>query len=138
VILDCNFEELQALTTGAELLLGFGHGGSVAAPSEALAPVAQLQPRLSGALQIETFSDQQLVRRAVATICQRLHQRMDQMVLEYHPAHEEAVALYFDYAHAYSVLRRLDEMGTEMSAMIELITGAPVDSQSASSVTFPD
>lgn len=140
MILDCNFEELRALATGAELLLTSEHAstGAVVAPSEALTQVALLQPRLTSYLSIGTLSEQRWVRRAVAVICQRLHERMDETVLMYHPAHEEAVALYFDYAHAFGVLNRLDDMGSEMSAMIQLITGGPVTEESAKSVTFPD
>jgi len=141
VILNCSFEELRALEFGAELLLGgpfAASEGAVAAPVEAIAEIALLQPRLTGSLSIETLSEQRSVRQAVAAICQGLHDRLDEKVLEFHPAHEEAVALYFDYAHAYGVLRRLDEMGTEMSGMIELITGLRPTEESARSVTFPD
>jgi hypothetical protein len=141
VILNCNFEELRALAAGAELLLqepDTGFRGAVAAPPESLAQVALLQPRLTSSLSIGNLAEQRSVRRAVAAICQNLHDRMDEKVLEHHPAHEDAVALYFDYAHAFGVLSRLDEMGSEMTAMIELITGAEADEQSARTVSFPD
>ncbi|MEX2582622.1 MAG: hypothetical protein WD766_05090, partial [Gemmatimonadota bacterium] len=78
------------------------------------------------------------VGRGVAAICRDLHERMDEKVLEYHPAHEEAVLLYFDYAHAFAVLSRLDVMGAEMTAMVELITGERPTDESAKSVKFPD
>ena len=97
-----------------------------------------LLPRLNASLSIENLSEQRWVRGAVAAICQNLHDRLDDKVLEYHPAHEEAVALYFDYAHAFGVLKRLDEMGVEMSGMIELITGAQPSELTARSITFPD
>jgi hypothetical protein len=142
VILTCNYEELRALATGAELLLHPGvmlsSEGAVAAPAEALVQVALLQPRLTHSLSIGNLSEQRWVRRAVAAICQNLHDRMDEKVLEYHPAHEEAVNLYFDYAHAFGVLRRLDQMGVEMNGMIELITGEAVTDQSAQTISFPD
>jgi hypothetical protein len=141
VILHCNFEELRALASGAELLLGGGGSGSegaVAAPSEVLAPVALLQPRLTGSITIDSLHEQRWVRFAIDTICSHLRGSMDAKVVEYHPAHEEAVNLYFEYAHAYGVLQRLDQMGAEMSAMIELITGAAPTEESARSVTFPD
>ncbi len=141
MILNCSFEELRALEFGADLLLGSpvtASAGAVAAPAEALAEVALLQPRLAGSLSIETLSEQRSVRQAVAAICQGLHDRLDEKVLEYHPAHEEAVALYFDYAHSFGVLRRLDEMGAEMTAMIELITGESPTEASARAVAFPD
>jgi hypothetical protein len=141
VILHCNFEELRALASGAELLLADGGNaptGAVAAPAEALAQVSLLQPRLNGSLSIETLSEQRWVRRAVAAICQNLHDRLDEKVLEYHPAHEEAVALYFDYAHAFAVLKRLDVMGKEMVGMIELITGETASDEAARTINFPD
>jgi hypothetical protein len=141
VILNCNFEELRALESGADLLLGGPLGapeGAVAAPVESLVEVALLKPRLKGSLSIDTLLEQRSVRQAVAAICHGLHDRLDEKVLEYHPAHEEAVALYFDYAHAYGVLRRLDEMGAEMSAMIELITGERPTDESVRTVAFPD
>ena len=141
MILYCNFEELQALGAGADLLLdsgGFGAMGAVAAPPEAIAQVALLQPRLTGALQISTLEEQRWIRRAVAAICTQLHERMDEKVLEYHPAHEQAVSYYFDYAHAFGVLRRLDEIGAEMAAMVELMAGGEVSDKSARGVRFAD
>jgi hypothetical protein len=141
VILNCNFEELRALATGVELLLTEHQRqsqGYVVAPSEALTDVQHLQPRLTSSLSIGTLAEQRSVRKAVAAICDDLHDRLEEKVIQYHPAHEEAVSLYFDYAHAFGVLKRLDEMGTEMTAMIELMTGEPVTDQSAGTVTFPD
>lgn len=141
MILNCSFEELRALASGAELLLvgpDLPSEGAVAAPAEAMAQVELLRPRLTSSLSIPTLAEQRAVRSAVALICEGLHDRMDAKVLEYHPAHEEAVSLYFDYAHALAVLSRLDEMGSEMGGMIELMTGAPPTAQSASSVNFPD
>lgn len=141
MILNCNFEELRALASGAELLLS-DHPrvsqGSIAAPSEALAEVEQLVPRLGGSIQIQTLAEQRVVRKAIAAICVELHDRLEEKVIQFHPAHEEAVSLYFDYAHVFGVLTRLDEIGTEMSAMIELMTGAPATEEFARSVTFPD
>ncbi len=141
MILNCNFEELQALSSGADLLIDGGETSSssaVVAPIEALTQVSLLKPRLGGDLSIETLSEQRWVRRAIAAICQGLHDRMDEKVLQYHPAHEEAVAYYFDYAHAYGVLGRLDAMGAQMVAMIELLTGSEPTEESARLVSFPD
>lgn len=141
MILSFNFEELRALETGTELFLSehsHASGGSVVAPSEARADVERLRPRLAAAISISTLADQRALRKAVAAICGELHERMEETVIRYHPAHEEAVSLYFDYAHVFGVLTRLDEMGTEMSAIIELMTGAPVSDEAARAVTFPD
>ena len=141
MILTFNYEELRALAAGAEMLLSRwdrSSPGPGVAPAEALAQVELLQPRLTGALSIDTLAEQRSVRGAVALICDGLHDRMEAKVIEFHPAHEEAVALYFDYAHAFSVLNRLDEIGAEMSAMIELITGEAPSATSASELNFPD
>lgn len=141
MILNCNFEELRALAAGAELLLtGDRHGseGGIVAPSSAVAEVEQLIPRLSGDLSIGTLAEQRTVRKAVAAICDELHERLEEKLIQFYPAHEEAVALYFDYAHAFGVLTRLDEMGAEMTAMIELMTGQAVTQEAASSFAFPD
>jgi hypothetical protein len=141
VILTFNYEELRALAAGAEMLLSRwdrSSPGPVAAPAGALSEVELLRPRLTGALSIDTLAEQRSVRGAVALICDGLHDLMEAKVLEYHPAHEEAVALYFDYAHAFSVLNRVDEIGAEMSAMIELITGETPSATSVSEMNFPD
>ncbi|HUE97092.1 MAG TPA: hypothetical protein VMN39_10550 [Longimicrobiaceae bacterium] len=141
MILTCNFEELLALTTGAELLLSgreVGAHGAVAAPAEVFAHVEMLRPRLASALTIDTLDEQRSVQMAVQAICDQLRERMDETVFELHPAHEEAVALYFDYAHTYSVLRRLEEMGRQMSGLIELITGDEPTDVGAREIEFPD
>lgn len=141
MILSFNFEELQALASGADLLLSEPASvseSSVAAPSEALAQVEVLRGRLTGDMTVSTLSQQRAIRSAVGLITEGLQDRLEAAVLEYHPAHEQAVALYFDYAHSVTVLNRLDEMGAEMTAMIELITGEPATASTSSSVTFPD
>lgn len=142
MILSCNYEELRALESGAELILSeYAHHsqGAVAAPVEVLTQVERLRPRLgAGPLSIDSLADQRAVRGAVAFICESLHDRLESKVLEFHPAHEEAVSLYFDYAHVIAVLKRLDEMGSEMSALIELMTGEPPTPEAAASVSFPD
>lgn len=141
MILSFNFEELRALETGAELFLSdHSHtsDSSVAAPVEAYSAVQLLRPRLEAIIEVETLAEQRELRRAVAVVANDLHERMEEAVLHYHPAHEEAVALYFDYAHVFGVLTRIDQMGAEMSAIIELMTGEPVNDRTARSVTFPD
>ena len=141
VILSFNFEELRALEAGTELFLSEHSqqaGSLVAAPSEALADIERLRPRLSAAISVRTLADQRELRKAVAAVAEDLHDRMEETLVRYHPAHEEAVALYFDYAHVFGVLTRLDEMGAEMRAMIEVMTGDAVSDESARTVTFPD
>lgn len=135
MILNVNYEELRALATGAELLLMGDRQPGV--PVAVRAQVERLVPRLVGDVEIETLAEQRDVRGAVAAISEFLHSQMDSKVLEHHPAHEEAVSFYFDYAHTIAVLSRLDEMGTEMSAIIELTTGHPATPDSAEGFVFP-
>jgi len=138
VILHCNFEELRALTSASELIVGdaYGQPGAVAAPPEGLVMVEHLLPRLTGDVSIETLDDQRRVRKAVDYICGELHRRLDDQIIETNPANEEAVALYFDYGHSRTVLYRLEQMGAEMEAIVDLISGS--NPAAASTVTFPD
>jgi hypothetical protein len=137
VILHCNFEELRALTSASEMIVadGYAHPGPAAAQPEGLVMVEQLLPRLVGDVSIETLPDQRSVQRAVRFICGELHRRMDERIIDAHPADEEAVALYFDYGHSRTVLHRLDLMGAEMEAIADLIGGSAA---AGSGVTFPD
>jgi hypothetical protein len=137
MILHCNFEELRALAAASELIVGDSHDqpGAVAAPPEGVVMVEQLLPRLTGDMSIETLQDQRLIHRAVRFIVGDLHRRLDQRIIDAHPADEEAVALYFDYGHSRSVLHRLDLMGAEMEAIVELIGGSAA---AGSGLTFPD
>lgn len=137
MILHCNFEELRALEAASELIVADAHAqpAAVAAPPESLVMVEQLLPRLTGDMSIETLQDQRMVHRAVQFIVGDLHRRMDERIIEAHPADEEAVALYFDYGHSRSVLHRLDLMGTEMEAIVELIGGGAA---AGSGIIFPD
>jgi hypothetical protein len=136
VILHCNFEELRALAAASELIVADSHGqaGAVAAPPESLVMVEQLLPRLTGDMSIETLPDQRLVQKAVHFLVGDLHRRLDERIIEAHPADEEAVALFFDYGHSRSVLHRLELMGAEMEAIVELIGGGAA----AAGMTFPD
>jgi hypothetical protein len=141
VILYMNFEELRALTSGAELVRDastWDRGGAVAAPSKALAQTEALRSRLTGDISIVTLAEQRRVRDAVALICEHLRDRLESKVIEFNPGHDEAVDLYFDYAHSVTVLDRLDRLGAEMTAMVEVISGQQVTAGLAETLTFPD
>ena len=97
-----------------------------------------LLPRLEGDLTVETLAEQQRVQRAVAAIVQRLREEMDAAVLATHPAGEVAVASYFQYAHALGVLNRVAELGREMEALIEVVTGGPPTPETVANFRFPD
>ena len=140
MILRCNFEELGALRRGAHGFLGEhpGRGSPVAAPPEGWEEVQALLPRLSGDLTVETLADQRRILTAVSVIVGSLKEAMDLSVISAHPADESAVSDYFLYAHALSVLHRLSELGQEMEALIEVVTGAPATPEVAATFRFPD
>ena len=116
MILYMSHEEVRALEQGARSFLREESVGScaVAAPSTARAEVAALEARLVGDIGVETLAEQRGLATAMVTIVECLRVEMETLVGETHPAHEGAVAAYFDYAHALSVLQRLREIGSEM------------------------
>jgi hypothetical protein len=139
MILHCNFEELRALASAGETVVSAAEAasvGAVSAPAEGVAKVEMLLPRLTGDFSIDTLDDQRRVRHAVSVIVNDLHTRLDNTIIEFNPAHEDAVTLYFDYGHSRSVLHRLDVIGAEMEAMVDLITGGRPEL--GGSITFPD
>jgi hypothetical protein len=139
MILHCNFEELGALRKGATSLLGNAPGESlsVAAPPEGREEVEALLPRLAGDLSLSTLSEQRSVLKGVTVIVARLKSEMDASILDSHPADESAVSSYFLYAHALSVLNRVVELGQEMEALIEVVTGAPATGEVVTTFRFP-
>ena len=139
MILRCNFEELGALKQGARVLLAEapGRGFPVAAPPEGREDVEALLPLLSGDLAIETLADQRRVLKAVSAIFSRLREEMDLSIMGSHPGDEQSVSAYFLYGHALTVLARLSEMGQEMEALIEVVTGAPATPEVAETFVFP-
>lgn len=140
MILQCNYEEVTALRAGAHVVIG-GEGeagGPVAAPPAERASVEALLPRLAGDVSVHTLEDQRTVAFAVRVIVECLREEMEVRVVEGHAAAETAVAAYFDFAHALSVLARVREMGEEMEAMIEVVTGEAVTPETARGFVFPD
>ncbi len=140
MILQFNFEELTALKAGANGLLQDGEpmGLSVLAPPEDRARVESLVSRLDGDVSLESLSEVLEVQGAIDSIVAWLRQEMESNVLATHAADESAVSAYFDFAHAFTVQHRVSEMATEMSALIELMTGAPPTAQTARDIHFPD
>ncbi len=140
MILQCNYEELQALRQGADAVLRAGEPNpcAVAAPPAERAQVGALLPQLEGDVSVSTLAEQEEVESAVRTIVACLRAEMDAAVVAAHPADEVAVAAYFDYAHALVVLARLEEMGDHMRALIEIVTGTTATRAIAASFAFPD
>jgi hypothetical protein len=138
VILHCTFEELAALDSAARRTLASEEGAGVVAPPAALADVEALLPRLDSDLSVTALTDQNSVERALSLILDELRERMDRMVLEQHVGAEDSIVAYFDYAHVLTVYDRVQQMGKEMRGMIELMTGAHPNDDTARSISFPD
>lgn len=140
MILDCNYEEIKALQEGARVLLeaGAGEPCAVAAPPASRARVEAFVPLLDGPLEVRTLATQEELECAVDAIVACLRAEMEVAVTATHPASEGAVAAYFDFAHALSVQGRIRELGAEMHALIELVTGEPATPEMARGFVFPD
>ncbi len=140
MIVHCNFEELTALMAGAQQVLDGDapEHGMIAAPPEEREQVAALLPRLDGDFSVITVAEQRSLLNAVAIIVEMLRVEMESMVATNHPAHEVAVSAYFDFAHAFSVQTRLYNVGLEMEALVELVTGGPVTDELTRDFAFPD
>ncbi len=140
MIVHCNFEELTALKAGARQILEeyAPEQGVVVAPPEERERVGALVPRLTGDMSVNTLAEQRSLLQAVSAIVEALRIEMEVAVAATHPADEGAVAAYFDFAHAYSVEARLGELGEEMKALIELVTGGPVTGTLARDFVFPN
>jgi hypothetical protein len=142
VILHFNYEEIQALRAGARAYLGHVAApatSAVMAPSERRAQVEALLPRLTGGeLSLSTLDDLRAVQGAIGVVVESLRVQMESMVLATHAADEDAVSAYFDFAHALTVAHRIEELGWEMEAVIELVTGENTSAEAARSFRFPD
>jgi hypothetical protein len=140
VILHCTFEELAALSAGAERVLADagGAGVAVAAPPEIVSELETLTPRLIGDLTVSTLAEQRRIARAISFVLGDLKTRMDSSIVLEHAASESAVQAYFEYAHVLSIEDKLRRLGSQMSAMIELMTGAPATDEVARDTAFPD
>lgn len=138
MILHCSFEELSAVSAGAErVLVGTGSGG-VMAPPEVIADIEALVPRLTGDISLETLADARAVERALFCILEEARHRTDAFIIEQHPAAEATIASFFDYAHTLTLLDRIRRMCAQMSALIELMSGAPPNERTAATHQFPD
>lgn len=140
MILECNYEELRALREGARVFLeaGAGEPCAVVAPPARRAQVEALVPLLDAPLAVRTLVEQRSLEAAVDAIVECLRAEMEALVTATHPAAENAVAAYFDFAHALTVQRRIHEVGAEMRGLIELVTGEPATRETAETFLFPD
>jgi hypothetical protein len=127
VILNCDFEELRALDRGAELVLEAREARSPLlklASRDALEQVENLRPLLNGSITVTDLSEIDAIQSAVRLISRTLKGMLEEKVIEFHPAHEEAVGLYFDYAHVLTVEHRVDRMAAEMHAIADLLNSS--------------
>ena len=127
MILNCDFEELRALDRGAELVLEAREARSPLlklASRDALEQVENLRPLLNGSITVSDLSEIDAIQSAVRLISRTLKGMLEEKVIEFHPAHEEAVGLYFDYAHVLTVEHRVDRMAAEMHAIADLLNSS--------------
>jgi len=141
VILRCNYEEVAALKAGARAFLDRADPTNLAAvlaPPESRARVEALLPRLEGDLSLYTLAELNGVQTGVDAIVEYLREEMESAVLATHAADETAVNAYFAFAHSLAVSNRIREIGEEMVAIIELVTGGSPSSEAVRSFRFPD
>jgi hypothetical protein len=138
MILYCSFEELTALDAAIERVRGHLGIGAIAAPPDVLPDLEALAPRLSGDIDIESLTEQESIQRAIEYLLHESREHGDAMIVDQHPAAEDAVAAYFTYAHILSVLDRVRHMGAQMRALIELMTGDAPSDEDAASLSFED
>ena len=140
MILYLSFEELAALGSCAERVLlanaGVGHG--IAAPPQLSAEVELFSHRLTGDITISSLEDQRTLQLVVKHLLDRSRAAMDEAVILQHAAAEGAVAGYFEYAHVLTVSNRLDAIGEEMAAIVQLMTGDDPESESGRRFSFPE
>jgi|SRR5690606_29409828 len=138
MILQCTFEELSVLNAVAERVLAAAGAGGVAAPPQVISDIEALTPRLTGDISVESLAEVRSIQRAARYLLDDARERMDSFILEHYPAAEQAVMAYFEYAHILTFLDRADRISAQMTALIELMTGAPPTDETARSVSFPD
>ena len=128
VLVQCTFEELSALTAGAEATLQVAAlGGGVAAPPREVADVEALLARTDGDLELDTLVELRSVERALDLILAYLRERVDATILEQYVGAEDAVAAYFDFAHVLTFRERVRRAGEEMEALLDLMKGVAED-----------
>jgi hypothetical protein len=137
MILRMSFEEVTALNAAAERVLSSPDGGGVAAPPEVLAELEASLP-LRGDISVLTLAQQRRLALGLDFVLAHLKRRMDALVVELYVGADDAVNAYFDYANVLSLRARLDPMGREMVALIELMTGSAPTVETAQQVSFLD
>jgi hypothetical protein len=138
MILLCTFEELSVMSAAAERVLVAAGTGGVAAPPQVITDIEALAPLLTGDIGVESLAEVSAIQRATHYLLDEARERADALIIEEHPAAEQAVAAYFEYAHILTFLHRTNRISAQMTALIELMTGTPPTEESARQVSFPD
>jgi hypothetical protein len=137
MIVKMSFEEITVLNSVSERLLSSQNGGGIAAPPEILSALEGQLP-LTGDISVTTLSQQRNLVRALGYILDHQKRQMDELIVDLYVGADDAVNAYFDYANVLTVLARLEPIGREMEAIIELMTGEPPTRETAEQVTFLD
>jgi len=141
MILHFNYEQLQALRSGASAFLGIDagvEGTGVAAPPLARSRVESLLTRLDGDVSVETLSDQRELESATRAVVEFLENEMKALVGQLGPTNDGALDAYTEFAQAYAVLLRVRDMGSQMEALINVVVGAPITPELERGFEFPD
>lgn len=143
MILTVNYEELLALRAGRRVVLEGRDVSATVADSGYLLTeedreAVRAMPALDGDLSVETLPAAEALESGLRVLASALHAEMTQSILVSHPASEDAVASYFDYAHVLSVLGRVQEMRASMEDVIELVSGGAEGDELLSTFVFPD
>lgn len=137
MILRISFEEIRAVNSAVERMLGGPLAGRVVAPPEALAELEGYVP-LEGDLSIETLGQQTRLLSAVDTVVAHLKRRMDAIIVDQYVGSDDAVNAYFDYANVLTLRARLEQVGREMAALITVMLDAAPSKEHADRIDFPD
>lgn len=137
MILRITFEEIRAVNSAAERILGGPGSVRVAAPPEAMVGLEPFLP-LDGDISVSTLGEQGRLLRAVDAVVQHLKRRMDTIIVEQYVGADDAVNAYFDYANVVALRDRLMGIGEEMEALLEVMVGDPPAVADADEITFPD
>jgi hypothetical protein len=137
MILRMSFEEVTALNAATEQLLSSPDGGGVAAPPEVLAELEVHLPA-RGDISIMTLAQQRRLVRGLDFVLEHLKRRMDALIVELYVGADDTVNAYFDYANVLTLRSRVDAIGREMVALIQLMTGSDPTPETEAQVTFLD
>jgi hypothetical protein len=77
-----------------------------------------------GAFTLHSLPELNRAEDALERILDELRARLEAAILATHPADEEAVATYFDFAHVLGVQARVMRAGADLRALHDLVHGS--------------